>query len=145
MSKPPARRERSPESDPPPPSSEPGRTRRSSRRMAATLSQPRASLHDLGCARIERALAQRVRYRYVKPTVLREGEAYLITSPCCSRNVDPDGGVINIALLSPLEGGGWLLCSHDHDTGQWLQHDEAPHMQPLLEEVCLDPDRVFWP
>lgn len=119
--------------------------RRSHQRMNAALSQARASVHDLGLARIERALAQRVRYRYVKPTVSREGEAYLITSPCCSRNVDPDGGVIRIALLSPLAGGGWLLSSHDHAAGQWLQHDEAPHLQSLLDEVCLDPGRVFWP
>lgn len=129
MSKPPAQRAR----------------REMSRHMAATLSQPRAPVLDLASARIERALTQRVRYRYVKPSVQREGEAYLITSPCCSRNVDPEGGVINIARIEPLEGGGWLLCSHDHASQQWVQHDEAPHMQPLLDEVCLDPARVFWP
>src|SRR5665647_817969 len=44
---------------------------------------------DFMLHRLERALRERVRYRYVQPRVLREGESFRIQSPCCSRNVDP--------------------------------------------------------
>ena len=117
--------------------------RRRSRRQV--MLKPSATVFDLGCARIEKSLQQRTRYRYVHPTVSRVGSDYLVSSPCCSRNVDPDGGVIEIALFTPLNGGGWLLSARDHASQQWVQYDEAPHLQPLLDQVCADPTRVFWP
>ena len=70
----------------------------------------RGSLHtgglfDLTLRQIERALRERTRYRYVSPRVLREGQGFRIESPCCSRNVDTTGGVIDIAWLTRDEDG----------------------------------------
>ena len=66
--------------------------------MASTSSDlgPRRFGHpnDLDRKRIERALAKRARYRYVLPRVLPEARGYRIESPCCSRNIDAEGGVI---------------------------------------------------
>ena len=68
---------------------------------AAVFAPVSGQVHDLLQHRLERALRERVRYRYVTPNVLREGTSYRIQSPCCSRTVDPSGGVIDIALLVP--------------------------------------------
>ncbi len=101
-------------------------------------------IHELDCVRIERALRQRVRYRYVQPTIARGDPGWVITSPCCSRNIDPTGGPIAIAWLEPVEGA-WSLYSRDHVHDSWVLHDESRQLQPLLDEICLDPMRVFWP
>ena len=102
-------------------------------------------VHDLDRVRIERALPKRVRYRYVQPTLeAAEEGGWLITSPCCSRNVDPQGGVIPIAWLEPHDGI-WTLYARDHAHDSWLVHHESRHLQELLDEICLDPMRVFWP
>ena len=68
--------------------------------------------------RIERALQARTRYKYVHPRVLREGLGWKIVSPNCSRNVDAQGGEIDIAWLVP-HSGGWLLYSRDHVQDCW--------------------------
>jgi hypothetical protein len=95
--------------------------------------------------RIERALRHRVRYRYVQPEVTRAAEGgWLVTSPCCSRNIDPHGGVIDIAWIEHVEDA-WALYFKDHVRESWVLHDESRHLQPLLDELCLDPTRVFWP
>ena len=93
---------------------------------------------------IRRALRHRVRYRYVQPSVLRDAQGWRIVSPCCSRNADPDGGVIDIALLQRL-GGGWRLYSRDHAASAWVAHEESEELQDLLDTLCLDPQRLFWP
>jgi hypothetical protein len=64
--------------------------------------------NQLDHKRIERALSQRERYRYVTPQVIADDEehGYRIESPCCSRNVEPAGGIIDIALLKYLNGHG---------------------------------------
>ena len=49
--------------------------------------------------RIERAIKARKRYRYVTPRVAATANGYRIESPCCSRNIDPEGGVVDVALL----------------------------------------------
>ena len=49
--------------------------------------------------RISKTLAERDRYKYVAPSVLPDVDGYLVRSPCCSRNVDPDGGEIDIARI----------------------------------------------
>ncbi len=107
--------------------------------------------------RVERGLRQRVRYRYVQPQVLREGEGLRIESPCCSRNVDPDGGVIDIALLLPassraLSGQppdktvqGWSLYARDHAAGTWMLQHESEQLDELLDLLCVDARRMFWP
>lgn len=94
--------------------------------------------------RLERALRRRVRYRYVRPRVLREGESFRIESPCCSRNVDATGGVIDIALLSP-GAPGWRLHARDHAAGTWVLQHESQQLDELLDLLCVDAQRLFWP
>jgi len=112
---------------------------------------------DLMQHRLERALRQRVRYRYVRPRVLREGEGFRVESPCCSRNVDPSGGVIDIALLTPITARGsrkrpsgrttqgWRLHVRDHAAGIWVPHHESQQLAELLDLLCIDAQRLFWP
>jgi hypothetical protein len=97
--------------------------------------------------RLERALRERVRYRYVQPNVRAEGDSYRIESPCCSRKVDPTGGMIDIALLVPHEGKGnrWCLCSRDHVNHTWVARFQNASLDTLLDLLCVDSDRQFWP
>lgn len=123
-----------------------------------TAVTPSASgqVRDLMQHRLERALRQRVRYRYVRPRVLREGERFRIQSPCCSRNVDPSGGLIDIALLVPRLAPasanpaaqvlqGWRLCARDHVQGIWVPQLENETLDALLDVLCRDQKRLFWP
>ena len=103
-----------------------------------------AQVLDFMSLRLERSLRQRVRYRYVRPNVLREGESFRIESPCCSRNVDPQGGVIDIALLAPCTGG-WRLFSRNHVLHAWVLQHECRELDALLDLLCIDSDRQFWP
>ena len=114
-------------------------------------------MRDLIAVRVQRALQQRVRYRYVQPTVTRLGDGFHIESPCCSRNVVPDGGVIDIALLLPpgargpstVDGLGdvasWRLYERNHTCAFWVLHEQAGQVDELLDLLCLDARRVFWP
>lgn len=121
--------------------------------MTVTVKQPtmlfapaRPHPNDVDRKRIERALEQRKRYRYVEPGVRAASDGYRITSPCCSRNVDPDGGVIDIALMQYVpEHDGWRLYRMDHRERQWRLHGEAPRLHALLQQVNEDPQRIFWP
>jgi hypothetical protein len=90
------------------------------------------------------ALRQRVRYRYVQPVVVPAEPGWKVVSPCCSRNVDADGGVIDIAWLEPV-GEAWRLHARDHRQGRWRLQAEGPALAPLLELLCQDHRRVFWP
>jgi hypothetical protein len=103
-----------------------------------------ARIHEMDRVRIERALRHRIRYRYVQPHIERVENGWVITSPCCSRNIDPTGGVIEIAWVEPLEDA-WAVYFKDHVHERWVLHDESRHLQPLLDEICLDSLRVFWP
>lgn len=103
---------------------------------------------DLLIRQVQRVLGGRSRYRYVKPRVLREGEGVRIESPCCSRNIDRSGGVIDIALLQPGTSHGsrgWTLFARDHAASCWAMQAEDEALQPLLALLCQDPQRVFWP
>ena len=134
--------------------------------LQSGAAQPGASANgrvlDFMQRHLERSLSQRVRYRYVRPRVLREAGSYRIESPCCSRNVDPDGGVIDIALLvshatdaaghsapadgSPPDGAaGWCLFSRDHAAGQWVLQQSSARLEELMDVLCVDAQRVFWP
>lgn len=104
-----------------------------------------AQVHDFIQHRLERALRQRVRYRYVQPSVLREGESFRIQSPCCSRNVDPSGGVIDIALLVPSAAQRWCLCARDHINSTWVSRFKDEPLDQLLDLLCVDTERQFWP
>ncbi|CAM3673284.1 hypothetical protein [Roseateles saccharophilus] len=97
---------------------------------------------SLDAARIERALDQRSRYRYVRPYLAREGDGWKIVSPNCSRNVDPQGGEIDIAWLVPHDAG-WLLFARDHAQGGWRLNRQGP-LTKLLALLCADPAREFW-
>ena len=108
-----------------------------------------SALRQLTQHRIERALRERVRYRYVKPEVLSEqvgvGEAYRVQSPNCSRNIDPKGGVIDIALLVSHGTNVWCLCARNHAVGAWEPALQGAALDDALDALCLDPARRFWP
>lgn len=106
--------------------------------------QPRHP-NELDLRRIRRALERRVRYRYVEPSVLPHQDGYRIESPCCSRTVDPEGGVIDIALIRWLAGPAcWWLYSRDHVHGEWQPELPFDRLADLLELLVTDPDRIFW-
>lgn len=112
----------------------------------AALVVPRnAQVPDLTQHRLARALRQRVRYRYVKPRVLREGNSFRIQSPCCSRKVDARGGMIDIALLVPHDASRWCLCSRDHANQTWVARVQNEALDTLLDLLCRDSERQFWP
>lgn len=117
--------------------------------LEPVIAPPGGQIYDFMQQRLERALRQRLRYRYVQPRVLREGDGFRVESPCCSRNVDPDGGVIDIALLQPAGSGPsspmWRLYARDHAAGSWCLLDGSAELEYLLDVLCVDPQRRFWP
>lgn len=101
--------------------------------------------NDVDRKRIERALVQRQRYRYVSPYVSKEADGYRIESPCCSRNVDRDGGVIDIARLEYLDQGRvWRLYRKDHLRALWVMEGEYSSLTAVLQRLNEDPQRMFW-
>ena len=124
-------------------------------RMDDAALLPAASpVSDLMIHRLQRALRERVRYRYVEPLVLREGQSFRVQSPCCSRNVDPSGGLIDIALLTPGApgagdetgaAGGWSLSARDHLKSVWLTRLQGEPLDTVLDALCVDSERQFWP
>ncbi|SFK02526.1 DUF3024 domain-containing protein [Methylocapsa palsarum] len=101
--------------------------------------------NDLDRKRIERALKARKRYRYVTPNVLPAPEGYRIESPCCSRNIDPEGGTIDVALVTyDAEPRQWRLHRKDHSTGTWVFHSAYDRLPALLDLLNEDEGRVFW-
>jgi len=94
--------------------------------------------------RVARTLARRQRYRYVEPQVESTASGFLIKSPCCSRNVDPAGGVIEIASVVKIDEK-WQLFSHDHTHGEWVFYCEYDSLDALLQVICTDSERLFWP
>lgn len=113
--------------------------------IAAAPATTSAQVQDLTQRRLQRALRQRVRYRYVQPKVLLEDGCYRVQSPCCSRRVDPTGGMIDIALLVPHAGNRWCLCSRDHASQTWVARRQSETLSAVLDLLCADPDRQFWP
>jgi hypothetical protein len=94
--------------------------------------------------RIEKTLSERERYKYVAPSVLPDVDGYLVRSPCCSRNVDPDGGEIDIARIEYQEGGFWRLYQKDDAQKRWRAHSEYLSLLALLALLMADPKKVFW-
>lgn len=94
--------------------------------------------------RIEKNLAERERYKYVAPMVLPFEDGYLIRSPCCSRTVDPEGGVIDVARIEYQEGGFWRLYRMDDEKQRWMAHSEYLNLNALLARLTADPKREFW-
>ena len=115
----------------------------------ATLQQPAvrpfAHPNDLDRKRIERALKSRKRYRYVTPQVATTVGGYRIESPCCSRNIDRDGGVVDVALLlHDADRARWELFRKDHQKDLWLLDSTHDRLPAALERLNLDPERRFW-
>jgi hypothetical protein len=113
--------------------------------------EPRRTLagsqpNELDRMRIVRTLVARKRYRYVSPTVKAVQDGYLIESPCCSRRVDPEGGVIDVAFVRFVHDAQqpWYLYRKVHDWGTWELHATYDRLQELLAVLNDDPDRVFW-
>ncbi|MDQ0505267.1 DUF3024 domain-containing protein [Xanthobacter agilis] len=101
--------------------------------------------NDLDRKRIERTLKARKRYRYVEPRVLGAPDGYRIESACCSRNVDPDGGVVDIALLRfDAEAGTWHLFRKNHEAKSWELDSTHPRLVELLQLLNDDSERKFW-
>jgi len=99
---------------------------------------------DLDLRRIQKALRQRARYRYVRPSIERAPDGYRIVSPCCSRNIDAAGGTIDIAWLQFLpDTARWRLHSKDHRAQAWTLQSEG-RLHELLALLNQDPQRVFW-
>jgi hypothetical protein len=95
--------------------------------------------------RIERALRERKRYRYVSPSVLAVASGYRIVSPCCSRNIDADGGVIDVALLQYCDDvDQWDLYRKNHSLNNWEVQKRYTRLTELLDGLREDPDRQFW-
>jgi hypothetical protein len=95
--------------------------------------------------RIERALEARQRYRYVAPCVVAIEDGYRIESPCCSRNVDAEGGIIDVALIeyhAPLKT--WHLYRKDHVQAEWILESSYGRLHEALDKLKEDPDRLFW-
>lgn len=106
---------------------------------------PPAHPNDFDQKRIERTLRDRQRYRYVVPTVMAVAGGYRIEAPCCSRNIDASGGVIDIALmLHRPDEDRWQLYFKDHTTGTWQAHSTYPRLVELLTVLNADPTREFW-
>jgi hypothetical protein len=101
--------------------------------------------NEFDLRRIERALESRERYRYVTPRAVATEGGYRIESPCCSRNIDPEGGVIDIALLLfDQERMRWQLFRRDHERRTWELDSAYARLHELLEALNADVDRAFW-
>ena len=120
------------------------RTMTGYREMAVSCSvDPHPNEFDL--KRIERMLEHRARYRYVSPLVMPIEEGYLVMSPCCSRNIDAGGGIIDIARIKyDYPRGQWRLYCKDHGLAVWTLHSTAATLHELIGVLNADPARVFW-
>lgn len=99
----------------------------------------------IDCRRIERALLERRRYRYVRPRVVSMADGYRIEAPCCSRNIDPDGGIVDVALLfHDSDERRWILFSKDHRKDSWVAHSLHPTIHGAIDIIVSDADREFW-
>lgn len=105
----------------------------------------KAHPNEVDRKRIECALGSRRRYRYVSPSVKLVKGGYLIESPCCSRDIDKDGGVIDVALLHhDAVCGLWKMFWKDHARGIWQFHSVHQRLSAVTDELNADLDRVFW-
>jgi hypothetical protein len=123
--------------------------------MNATVRQPSATTaarapagqhpNEVDRKRIERAIENRKRYRYVSPSVHPIDNGYCVKSPCCSRNIDPHGGVVDVAIVQHAQGARpWRLYRKERSTNDWLLYAEYERLGDLLEQLNTDPQRSFW-
>jgi hypothetical protein len=107
-----------------------------------TIDLPQLSVFER--KQIQRAIEKRKRYRFVRPTVRMLPDGILVESPCCSRRIDPTGGMVHVALLQRMPSGGWQLYCRDHSTLSWKLHSPHAQLADLLDSLVTDPDRIFW-
>lgn len=112
--------------------------------------RPPEAVAALDAARIERALSRRTRYRYVQPRVQAQSPqpGWIIVSPNCSRNIDPNGGDIDIAWFEPIEDRPpvqWRLHRRDHAQACWVPTAEGLTLSQALALVCSDSLGIYWP
>ena len=101
--------------------------------------------NEFDLRRIAHALKERARYRYVVPVVLPVEQGYLVRSACCSRNVDPQGGEVDVALLRwESDSGQWLLMRMVHSTGCWVDDSHYARLSELFLRLNADAERLFW-
>lgn len=118
--------------------------------MQTALQVPPHSMSDahpneFDLHRIERTLQDRQRYRYVTPSILGVAGGYQIQAPCCSRNIDPEGGIVDIALmLLDAEQDQWRLFYRDHEQQTWEFYGSFERLKEVLDELNADPGRRFW-
>ena len=112
-----------------------------SRKTRSLVAHP----NELDLLRIRRSLEQRARYRYVTPVVHPMPGGYLIRSACCSRNIEPAGGEIDIARICwDQDRGEWSLLGKDHAAQTWIEDGRYARLPELLLRVNSDPDKRFW-
>ncbi|MGY8683664.1 hypothetical protein Q2941_38690 [Bradyrhizobium sp. UFLA05-153] len=101
--------------------------------------------NDIDRRRIERALKSRERYRYVSANITGVAGGYLIESPCCSRNIDVRGGIIDVAMLHhDRASASWQLFRKDHKQGVWKLHSTHQRLASVTDLLNADPERAFW-
>lgn len=116
------------------------------RQMPRAISGRASQPNELDLRRIVRLLERRARYRYVMPMVEVCENGYLIQSPCCSRNVDAEGGVIDIARIEyDAKLNAWKLHRKDHVNGCWQFHGLTQRLSEAVDYLAQDPAREFWP
>jgi hypothetical protein len=99
--------------------------------------------NEVDLRRISRLLEKRERYHYVSPSVEPVSGGYRIISPCCSRNIDQSGGLIEIARIE-CAAGEWRLFSRDHARKSWVMRMQANRLDRLMDYLNADAGRVFW-
>ncbi|MGY4315205.1 DUF3024 domain-containing protein [Bradyrhizobium sp. JR3.5] len=101
--------------------------------------------NELDRKRIERGLSSRKRYLYVVPNVTPVRGGYHVESPCCSRNIDEDGGLIDVALiLYDAVSGIWKMFRKNHTRGIWEFYSLYNRLTSAIDELNADPERLFW-
>lgn len=101
--------------------------------------------NELDLTRVARAIRERVRYRYVTPTVSPVEGGYLIRSACCSRGVSPDGAEIDVARLCWHDSPpGWQLLRKDHRLECWIEDSRHARLSDLFARLNADPQKLFW-
>ncbi|WP_426441251.1 hypothetical protein [Bradyrhizobium genosp. P] len=106
---------------------------------------PKPHPNELDRKRIEQALSARKRYRWVSPHVEPLTSGYLVASPCCSRNIDTEGGLVDVALIHyDRLSAIWKLFRKDHALGIWEFHSVHLRLGAVTDEINADLDKVFW-
>ncbi|MBH5371176.1 DUF3024 domain-containing protein [Bradyrhizobium glycinis] len=101
--------------------------------------------NELDRKRIERSLSSRKRYLYVSPNVRPVRGGYLIESPCCSRNIDKDGALIDVALVHyDAVSGIWKMFRKNHARGNWEFYSLYHRLTSAIDDLNADPEGLFW-